>query len=107
MGTHPIFESDFDCLTEKMGCCDCREWCKRETGFYECTTNNFGRGIFGKTVVNAIVKVILLTYWTAMWMYRLVDMYIILPAKKREEDPDYVKHREHSDYLTNWGDTII
>merc|ERR1711933_309847 len=42
-----------------------------------------------------------------MWMYRLIDMYIILPAKKREEDPDYVKHTEHSDYLTNWGDTLI
>ena len=90
-----------------MACDCCRLWCKRELGFYECTTHNFGRGVIGKTLPMAILKVILLTYWTAMWMNRLIDIYILLPAGRREEDPLYVRHREYSDYLTNWGDTLI
>ena len=90
-----------------MACECCRLWCKRELGFYECTTHNFGRGVIGKTLPMAILKVILLLYWTAMWMYRLIDIYILVPAERREKNPAYIRHREYSDYLTNWGDTLI
>ena len=42
-----------------------------------------------------------------MWMWRLIDFYILAPSKKRQADPSYVRHREYSDYLTNWGDTLV
>ena len=84
-----------------------RAWCKKEFGFYDSSTNDFGAAVFGKTIHMAVVKLILLVYWTAMWMYRLINFYIIKPAAKREEDPTYVRHREYSDYLTNWGDTLV
>ena len=90
-----------------MGCDSCRLWCKRELGFYECTTHNFGRGVIGKTLPMAILKMLLLLYWTAMWMYRLIDIYFLLPTERRDKDPTYIRHREYSDYLTNWGDTLI
>ena len=85
----------------------CRAWCKKEFGFYDSSTNDFGAAVFGKTIHMAVAKLILLVYWTAMWMYRLINFYIIKPAAKREEDPTYVRHREYSDYLTNWGDTLV
>ena len=42
-----------------------------------------------------------------MWMWRLIDFYILAPSKKRQADLSYVRHREYSDYLTNWGDTLV
>ena len=45
-------------------------------------------------------------YWLAIWIWRLIDFYI-LEAKRRLEDGEDPIFREYSDYLTNWNDTLI
>ena len=75
----------------------CKTWLKREIGLEGCDIGHFLHGAFGKSLGMVIFKTPLLLYWTSMWMYRLIDFYIIIPAEKVE----LIRNREYSDYMTN------
>ena len=85
----------------------CKTWLKREIGFEGLDVGHFLHGAFGKSFGMVIFKTPLLLYWTSMWMYRLIDFYLIIPAQKIELEQNYTRNREYSDYMTNWGDTLM
>ena len=73
----------------------------------DLNSSNFSRGIFGRSILFLVFKLILVVYWSILWSWRLVDFYILSPAENWEEDKNFTRTREYPDYLTNWGDTII
>ena len=85
----------------------CWTWLKREIGFEECEVGHFSHGAFGKSLGMVLFKIPLLLYWTSMWIYRLVDFYVISPEEKLKDNANYTRYREYSDYLTNWGETLV
>ena len=70
-------------------------------------SSSFICGIAGRPVFFLTFKIILLIYWSILWSWRLVDFHILAPAAKWELNKNYTRTREYSDYLTNWGDTLI
>ena len=73
----------------------------------DLSSSTFSRGIFGRPILFLVFKLVLLLYWSTLWSWRLVDFYILSPAKNWEQDKNFTRTREYPDYLTNWGDTLI
>jgi len=53
-----------------------RKWFETESWFFDLTTRNYGRGMFGGTVFFLCYKCIITTYWLTLWVWRLIDFHI-------------------------------
>jgi len=84
-----------------------RKWFETESWFFDLTTRNYGRGMFGGTVFFLCYKCITTTYWLTLWVWRLIDFHIVQTLRHRENDTNYTRVRQFSDYMTNWTDSLI